>query len=361
MPVPELRTDPISGRWVIIATERAARPTDFSTPPADVDDPAVCPFCPGREERTPPEIFAIREPDTAPNSPGWHVRVVSNKYPALRIEGTTTPSTVGIFTRTDGVGAHEVIIEATDHHTHLGLLPVHHVAAVVGAYLQRYRDLDGDERFQYALLFRNHGRTAGASLSHPHSQLIALPVIPKRAAEELHAAQHYFGLNGICVFCHLIQQERATGERVVFENDRFVALQPYAARFPFETWILPKEHKASFGDLTEPEVVDFAEILRTTLHALHACVDNPPYNYIVHSAPYNGYPRHFYHWHLEIMPRLTQVAGFEWGSGFFINPVVPEDAARFLRQASPTPAPDLAVPDAPSADVPTPVESRSGP
>jgi UDPglucose--hexose-1-phosphate uridylyltransferase len=349
--VPELRTDPISGRWVIIATERAARPTDFSSPPAHVDDPQQCPFCPGREERTPPEIFAIREPGSAPNGPGWHVRVVSNKYPALRIEGTTTPSNVGIYTRTDGVGAHEVIIEATDHHTHLGLLPVHHVGAVVSAYLQRYRDLDGDERFQYALLFRNHGRTAGASLSHPHSQLIALPVIPKRAAEELQAAQYYFGRNGICVFCALIQQERASGERVVFENERFIAVQPYAARFPFETWLLPKEHKASFGELTEPEAMSFAEMLQKTLHALHTCIDNPPYNYIVHTAPYVDHARHFYHWHLEIMPRLTQVAGFEWGSGFFINPVVPEDAARFLRDA----ASKL------TSETPAPVETRSGP
>ncbi len=349
--MPELRNDPISGRWVIIATERAARPNDFSPPPAEPSDLDRCPFCEGREEKTPPEIFAIREPGTAPNAPGWHVRVVSNKYPALRIEGDTTPSSVGIFTRTDGVGAHEVIVEATDHHTHLGLLPVQHVAAVIGAYLQRYRDLDGDERFQYALLFRNHGRTAGASLSHPHSQLIALPVIPKRAAEELASAEHYFGRNGVCVFCRLIHQERTSGERLVFENDRFVALQPYAARFPFETWILPKEHKASFGELTEPEVMSFAEALRTTLYALHACLDNPPYNYIVHTAPYVDHAGHFYHWHLEIMPRLTQVAGFEWGSGFFINPVVPEDAARFLREVAPQR----------ESEIPSPVETRSSP
>lgn len=341
--MPELRTDPISGRWVIIATERAARPNDFPPPPVEVDDQNSCPFCEGREARTPPEIFAIRAPGTAPNTPGWHVRVVSNKYPALRIEGDTTPSRVGIYTRTDGVGAHEVIIESTDHHTHLGLLPAGHVAAVVGAYLQRYRDLDGDARFEYALLFRNHGRTAGASLPHPHSQLIALPVIPKRAAEELQASERYFGRNGICVFCHVIQQDLASRERVVFENDRFVAIQPYAARFPFETWLLPKEHKASFGELTEPEVKSFAEALRTTLYALHACLNNPPYNYIVHSASYVEPARHFYHWHLEIMPRLTQVAGFEWGSGFFINPVVPEDAARFLREAAPKRGPEVLV------------------
>jgi len=332
--LPELRTDPTSGRWVIIATERAARPTDFATPPVEVNDLERCPFCSGREDRTPPEIFAVRNPGTARNAPGWQVRVVSNKFPALRIEGDTTRSSTGMFTRMDGVGAHEVIIETTDHHTHLGLMPAREVADVVRAYLQRYRDLDGDDRFEYALLFRNHGRAAGASLSHPHSQLIALPVIPKRAAEELEAAERHFGRNGVCVFCRLIEQELAVRDRIVFENERFVALQPYAARFPFETWLMPKEHRASFGALSEGDVLPFAEALRTTLHALHSCLNNPPYNFIVHTAPYSDHAGHFYHWHLEIMPRLTQVAGFEWGSGFYINPVVPEQGARFLRECA---------------------------
>jgi UDPglucose--hexose-1-phosphate uridylyltransferase len=332
--VPELRTDPVSGRWVIIATERAARPTDFKASPVETDDIDRCPFCEGREKMTPPEIFAIRTQGTGPNSGGWRVRVVSNKYPALRIEGDTAHTGVGIFTRMDGVGAHEVIIETTDHHTHLGLLPVPRVALVISAYLQRYRDLDNDPRFEYALLFRNHGRTAGASLSHPHSQLIALPVVPKRAAEEVEASERYFGKQGGCVFCRMIEQELTSRDRVVFENDRFVAIEPYAARFPFETWLLPKHHAASFGDLADAEVAPCAEALQRTLHALHVCVSNPPYNFIVHTAPYHYPAKHAYHWHIEIMPRLTQVAGFEWGSGFFINPVVPEAAARFLREAA---------------------------
>lgn len=342
--MPELRTDPISGRWVIIATERAARPTDFKTTPVEVNDIDRCPFCVGREAMTPPEIHAIRDQGTAANAPGWHVRVVSNKFPALRIEGDTARSDVGVFTRMDGVGAHEVIIESTDHYTHLGLLPAPHVAAVTAAYLQRYRDLGGDPRFEYALLFRNHGRTAGASLSHPHSQLIALPIVPKRAAEEIATAERYFGQNGGCVFCHVIEQELTSRDRVVFENDRFVAVEAYAGRFPFETWLLPKEHAASFGDLSEADAMAFSEALQATLHCLHSCLNNPPYNFIVHTAPYRYRARHAYHWHIEIMPRLTQVAGFEWGSGFFINPVVPEAAARFLREAAVTsPAPGTGV------------------
>ncbi len=333
--MPELRTDPISGRWVIIATERAARPHDFAHPPVETNDHEGCPFCPGREERTPPEVFAIRDNGGGPGEPGWRVRVVSNKYPALRIEGATDRSSVGMYTRMDGVGAHEVIIETADHRAHLGMLPDDHVADVVRAYIQRYRDLDGDPRFEYALLFRNHGRSAGASLSHPHSQLIALPAVPKRAAEELEAAERYFGRNAACVFCRLIEQELGSGDRVVLENDRFVALQPYAARFPFETWLLPKEHRASFGEMTDAEVGSFSAALRATLRCLHDCLENPPYNFIVHTAPYVEHAGHAYHWHLELMPRLTHVAGFEWGSGFYINPVPPEEAARFLREAHP--------------------------
>jgi len=340
--LPELRKDPISRRWVIIATERAARPTDFKHEAIEVNDLDRCPFCEGREGRTPPEIYAVRASGTAPNTPGWTVRVVSNKFPALRIEGSTDRSRLGIFTRMDGVGAHEVIVETTDHHTHLGLLPVDHVAHVIRAYLQRYRDLRGDTRFEYVLLFRNHGRTAGASLSHPHSQLIALPVAPKRVAEELDAAERFFGRHGECIYCALLEQEQASGARIIFGNEQFVALEPYASRFPFETWILPRTHEPDFGALGSDQETPLAEALRETLYRLHACLDNPPYNFIIHTFPYRGESRHAYHWHIEVMPRLTQVAGFEWGSGFYINPVVPEEAARYLREV-PVPMPVGAV------------------
>ncbi len=331
--MPELRKDPITRRWVIIATERATRPTDFITSvDDDRTDPARCPFCEGREEKTPPEIFAIRPPGSASDGPGWRVRVVSNKYPALRIEGTTARSNVGIFTRMDGVGAHEVIVETPDHDTHLALMSQAEIADVIRAYYQRYEDLDRDERFEYLLLFRNHGRAAGASLSHPHSQLIALPMVPKRISEELDAAERYFVKEGSCIYCDLIVQERASGERIVYENDSFVAVAPYAARFPFETWILPRVHMASFGRIGPEDVASMADALRTVLLKLSITVQNPPYNFIVHTAPY-AYPRSpAYHWHVEIMPQLARTAGFEWGTGFHINQVAPEQAARFLRE-----------------------------
>lgn len=331
--MPELRKDPVLRRWVIIATERAARPTDLkheAIAPSDLD---TCPFCEMRESRTPPEIFAFRRPGTEPNTPGWWVRVVANKFPALGIEGDTAWEADGVFTRMDGVGAHEVIVETTDHQTHLGRLPAGHVADVIRAYLQRYRDLRGDARFEYVLLFRNHGRTAGASLSHPHSQLIALPIVPKRVAEEVEAAEGYAARHGACVYCAMLAQELRGRQRLVFENDEFAVLQAFASRFPFETHILPKSHQPDFGALASGSEPALAEALVETLSRLDVFLDNPPYNFIVHTLPYRSPSRHAYHWHIEVMPRLTHVAGFEWGSGFYINPVVPEAAARFLREA----------------------------
>ncbi len=329
--MPELRRDATSGRWVIIATDRAARPTDFTRPLEGGGDRDRCPFCPGRESETPPEIVALRPDGSPPNTPGWEVRVVPNKYPALRIEGVLAPTGAPLFEHMDGVGAHEVIIETPEHDAHLGLLPPEWVAKVLWVYRERYVDLDRDPRFRYALLFRNHGRSAGASLSHPHSQLIALPVVPRQAEEELEVAREYFADHARCLYCDLLSAERQSGERLVYENDGFLVYEPYASRFPYETWVVPKRHAASFGEITDDELPTAADALRTALATLYRLLGNPPYNFIVHSAPYDAAPGHFYHWHIEIIPRLTQVAGFEWGTGFYINVVPPEEAARQLR------------------------------
>ncbi len=333
--MPELRRDATSGRWVIIATDRAARPTDFTRPLEEVQNRDRCPFCPGREFETPPEIVALRPDGSPPNTPGWEVRVVPNKYPALRIEGVLAPTGAPLFEHMDGVGAHEVIIETPEHDTHLGLMSPEWVAKVLWVYRERYLDLDRDPRFRYALLFRNHGRSAGASLSHPHSQLIALPVVPRQAEEELEVARGYFADHARCLYCDLLSSERQSGERLVYENEGFLVYEPFASRFPYETWVVPKRHAASFGELTDDELHAAADALRTALAKLHQLLANPPYNFIVHSAPYDAGPGHFYHWHIEIIPRLTQVAGFEWGTGFYINVVPPEEAARQLRAVQP--------------------------
>jgi len=340
--MPQLRKDAVERRWVIIATERAMRPTDFAPVPPEPDTSAACPFCEGRETSTPREIAAVRRPGTERDTPGWQVRVVPNKFPALRIEGSTDVHIQGMFESMGGVGAHEVIIETPEHRSHVGVMSAGQLASVFWMYRERYQDLQRDPRFKYLLLFRNHGRTAGASLGHPHSQLIALPIVPKRATEELEAAQQHFAREGRCVYCDVLGQERADGDRLVWENDDFVAFVPYAAWTPFEMWVVPKHHEASFGALPDVQLLPLGEAMQQALGRLYTCLHNPPYNYIVHSAPYEGKVGHFYHWHIEIMPRLSQVAGFEWGSGFYINTVPPEDAARYLREAAAVFAPQEA-------------------
>ena len=331
--MPELRKDPIIGRWVIISTERGKRPTDF---PARTDrvDARMCPFCPGNESATPPEILALREDGTEPNTPGWRVRAISNKFPALMIEGDLQREGVGIFDKMNGVGAHEVIIETPDHEQELEHLPVSQVAEVLWMYRARVLDLQKDSRFRYIMVFKNKGVAAGASLSHSHSQLIATPVVPKRVAEELDGAHKYYEYKERCIFCDIIRQELGDGTRVVTENESFVALAPFAPRFPFETWLLPKAHQARFVEISEESVQLMAAILKDCLWRIGRVLNNPPYNFMIHAAPHaNGHGLQ-YHWHIEIIPKLTRVAGFEWGTGFYINPTPPEDAAKYLREIS---------------------------
>ena len=331
--MPELRKDPVVGRWVIIATERSRRPTNFT--PVTLDKSSFCPFCPGNEDKTPPEVLAFRPAGGAPNSPGWTVRVVPNKFPALQIEGTLDRRGEGLYDRMNGVGAHEVVIEGPDHAQDLADLPVEHIEQVIAAYRERALDLHRDRRFRYVLVFKNHGAQAGATLEHTHTQLIATPIIPKILMEEIEGSRRYWELKERCVFCDIVQQEtdENNGRRVVSTTDRFVALEPFAPRFPFETWILPRRHDASFLAVSDPaDFADLARILKDTLQRLNRALDRPPFNFVIHTAPVSEGDLEYYHWHLEIMPSLSRVAGFEIGSGFHINPTPPEDAAQYLRE-----------------------------
>ena len=330
--MPELRKDPVIGRWVIIASERGKRPMDFPHRPARQRG-GFCPFCPGNEDKTPPEIFALRR-DAVPNGPDWQVRVVPNKFPALVIEGELKRRGVGLYDVVDGVGAHEVIIDSPEHDRSFGDMSAEHIANVIEAYRLRQLDLARDRRFRYILIFKNHGEEAGASLEHSHTQLIATPIVPKRVMEELEGAKRHFELKERCIFCDIIDQELFDGRRVILESEHFLVISPFAARFPFETWILPRAHEAHFHRLGDAARLDLAQVLRTVLRKLNLALDQPAYNYIIHTAPINdGVDWHF-HWHLELMPKLTKVAGFEWGSGFYINPTPPEDAADYLRKLS---------------------------
>jgi len=337
--MPELRKDPVVGRWVIIATERAKRPNDFSAGKEDMVEIKPCPFCEGNESLTPPEIYAIRRWGTQPNKPGWNVRVVPNIAPVLRIEGNLDKRAHGIYDMLNGIGAHEVIIETPTHTGCTSMLPPDQIANILRAYKERILDLEKDKRFKYVLVFKNHKPAAGSTkIRHCRSQLIALPACPKSVKGELEGAKKYFEYKERCVFCDIITQELEDKKRLVLEIDGFVAITPFASRFPFETWILPKEHSADFTNIKDGDMINLAKILKEVLSRINRLLKDPAYNYMLHIAPYRrpkgGYwstISHDYHWHIEIIPRLTKVAGFEWGTGFYINPTPPEVAAEFLR------------------------------
>jgi UDPglucose--hexose-1-phosphate uridylyltransferase len=326
----ELRKDPVSGRWVIISVDRGKRPTDFGmrVSPRKI---GFCAFCNGNENTTPPEIIAIRPDGSEPNTAGWSIRVVPNKFPALHIESQLDGSDEGIYHSLGGVGAHEVIIESPHHNVTLSTLPLESLKDVLLVFYKRISALQKDTRLKYVLIFKNEGDAAGASLEHTHTQLIALPIVPKLVEEEINNAREYFDRNGRCIFCDIIQQERAYKKRVILENEEYISLAPFAPRSPFETWILPKKHKSSFTP--ESNFSLLALILQQTLKQIDSIFNLPPYNMMVHISPFANASNGHYHWHIEIKPKLTKIAGFEWGSGFYINPTPPEEAAQFMRDA----------------------------
>lgn len=328
--MPELRKDPIVGRWVIISTERGKRPMiaeNIVRPETD----GVCPFCPGSEDLTPPEILAFRD-GAHPSGPGWRVRVVPNKFPALRVEGELDKNGEGLYDKMNGVGAHEVIIETPRHDLQLAGLDQAQITEVLAACVSRMHDLKKDIRLKYLMVFKNHGIRAGATIEHSHSQIIATPIVPKVIKEELTGARQYFDYKERCVFCDIVKQELDDRRRLVAENGAFISIVPFASRFPFETWILPRRHRASFEDTPQPDLAALAAILKETLVRTARAVNDPPYNFVIHTAPCDKPQAEYYHWHIEIMPRITRVAGFERGTGFYINPTPPEEAAQFMKE-----------------------------
>jgi len=328
----ELRKDPVVDRWVIIARERGKRPSDFAG--FDTKKPkGFCPFCPGNEDVVPPEVLAYRKPGSKPNGPGWRLRVVPNKFPALKDQEELYKHGDGMYDMMNGVGLHEVIIETPDHELTLSTMPVYAVEDVLWAYRDRLEALAKDERFQSIIIFKNQGMAAGATLEHSHSQLIALPIIPKQIKEELAGAKRYYNYKERCIFCDIVDQESSQQTRIVCENQDYIAICPYAPRFPFEFWIIPKIHSAHYQETSKERIESLSIILSETLKRLDVVLDVPPYNFVLHSAPFRQDVDKHFHWHLEIMPKLTRIAGFEWGSGFHINPTPPEESAKYLREA----------------------------
>jgi UDPglucose--hexose-1-phosphate uridylyltransferase len=329
----ELRKDPVTGRWVIISTERRKRPTDFLLESVAVAPDQSCPFCEGHEQMTPREVLAHRHGGSAANGPGWDLRVVPNQFPALRVEGTLDRQGEGLFDKMNGIGAHEVIIESPRHQDTLATLPDAGIEQVLWAFRERTQDLKRDRRFRYIVAFKNHGAAAGASLEHSHSQLIALPIVPREVRDEVDGAKAHFLGKERCVFCDILRQESQDDRRIIAENADMVAIAPYAPRFPFETWLLPKRHQASFEDAPRHEYAALARLLGDILRRMNRTLQSPPYNLLIHSAPLAEPAGDYYHWHVEIIPKLTKVAGFEWATGFYLNPTSPEEAAQVLRDA----------------------------
>jgi UDPglucose--hexose-1-phosphate uridylyltransferase len=333
--MPQLRQDPTTKEWVIIATERSKRPLDFKKTEPAVVKPTYkedCPFCPNNEFLTPHETLAYRK-SGSPDKKGWWVRVVPNKFPALSPEGSLErKEEKGFFRMMDGVGIHEVVVESPIHNQLLPLMEDKQVEEILLAYWERYLALREDPRIKLIIVFKNSGEAAGTSLDHTHSQLVGTAVVPSNIRKKLEEAARYYDDHGRCVYCDAIQEELHFKKRIVRESEKFVVFQTFASRFPFETWIIPKEHQASFGLISMEDSKTFARILKEMLFKLYSKLNNPDYNFVIHTAPIKDEGEDYYHWHLQIIPRLTTPAGFEMGSGIYINVSFPEETAQFLRE-----------------------------
>jgi len=333
----QMRKDVFTGRWVIMAETTTVQPSDFHFK-RFVRDTKFCPFCETNEASTPPEVFAIRKPGSSPNGPGWSVRVVPNSAPRLRIEGELGARAEGFHDLMNGVGAHEIIAETPRHDRSLHELEIHEISDVIRAYVARIVDLEGDKRMRYVLTFKNHGSEAGAhTISHSISHLVALPVTPRTVKTKLITARDYFAGKERCLYCDVLQQEQKEGKRLIAENKDFVAFTPFASRFPFEMAVFPKFHNSAFSRINAGQVETLAHILREVLQKLDHTLGGPPYNLSLQDRPFlrarSGYWTTIeddFHWHLEILPQVVRITGFEWASGFFYNPVPPEIAARCL-------------------------------
>ncbi len=329
--MPQLRKDPVTARWVIVNTENPATADSFS-PGRRLKTSKTCPFCPGNESMTPPPIRTVKKKGLAKSTDDWLIRVIPNKFPALKIEESTDKYAFGVYDKIGGFGAHEVIVETPDHDREIPDLASEHLELLLAAFRDRCQDLRKDPRFKYIILFKNYGADAGASQEHPHSQLIALPVVPSRVMGEVKGSTRHYEHTDRCIYCDMLNQERAEKKLSVHETAGHIALAPFASRFPFETWILPKKHESSFDVVPDQDLASLADVIRTTLLKLRTALKDPSYNLMIHSLPVYGKEHETFHWHIEIIPHLAGIAGFELGTGFYVNPTPPELAAATLRK-----------------------------
>jgi len=328
----ELRKDPLLGRWVAVMSDSKS-PGEYSFPSGNSEETS-CVLCPGREKETPLEIASIRDGSR------WLTRVIPNFKPVLHVEGDLGRKGVGMYDKMNSVGANEIIVDSPEHTKEPEDMGAEQVRRILRTYRERVADLEKDQRLRYILIFKNSGKGAGAMFSHPHSEIMATPIIPKLIKEELDGAKQYYAYKERCIFCDIMREESRVGERVISETRDFFAFSPFAPKFPFECWILPKKHACAFQDIEEGGIEDLSGMLLTVLQKMRKVLGDSPYNYFVHTAP-NRIPRrnHWhtlgddFHWHIEIMPRLHLTSGFEWGSDFYVLTTSPEDAANYLREA----------------------------
>jgi len=326
--MPELRQNLITRDWVIIASERVNRPNEFKRAKERLSLPrfqADCPFCPGNEHLTGREISRFGKGER------WTLRAISNKFPALSPEGERVRKVHGMFRSMSGVGIHEVVVEHPRHDMTTALMADAEVADILTMYRTRYTAIRTDERIEAIVMFKNHGEAAGTSLYHPHSQIAATPVVPSQVRTRIDEAIRYFDDHGECLFCSTLREELASGERIIEEGRHFVAFQPYAALSPFHTWIFPRRHQSSFDDISSEEIPDLSRILRRLLARIYHGLNDPDYNYIIRSVPTDSKRTDYFHWYLTVVPRVSRTAGFELGTGMFINTALPEESAKFLR------------------------------
>jgi len=320
--VNELRKDPTRGQWVLIRPE----------PPAG--DGSECPYCPGAEAASGPEIAAYRKDGSAPNTPGWMVRVVAERDPYFRIEDELVREGVGMFDMITPRGASELIVESPRHDDTLATIDLEQLEDVLWLYRDRLLDLKRDSQIRDILISRRH-KKPGVARHHPYSRVTAIPIVFDEKRRELREVREYYQYKRRCLYCDLLRQEITARERVVRLTKSFACIVPYAARGPLETWILPRRHQSLFEDAPRHEYASLARLLGDILRRMNKALDFPPYNLLIHSAPFSEHAADYYHWHVEIIPKLTKVAGFEWATGFYLNPTAPEEAAAVLRDARP--------------------------
>lgn len=327
----ELRQDIVTGDWVVIATGRARRPEDFSKNGKGIENENLdniddCLFCDPEKSGQEKDVLIYKLPDGE-----WSLRVFPNKFPAFSHADNFKKMEEGPYFAMTGTGYHEVIV-TRDHFHHMPLLEELEIAEVFDAYQERYLSLMNQRHVDYISIFHNHGKEVGASIAHPHSQLMAIPVISPYVELELKGAERYYRANKECVYCLMSEYETEHKKRIVFENDEFVAFCPFASRAAFEVWVMPKKHKPYFERIKDEEKIKLAEVFKKAMNSIYQALNNPSYNFYIHTSPCDGKDYPHFHWHIEILPKTSTWAGFELQTGIEISTIQPEVAAEYLRK-----------------------------